>query len=119
MAKKVEKNSAVDNKDETENNFLTVLITAFSTVFLAELGDKTQVATLLLSAQSGRPTIVFLGAGLALICSSLVSVLLGRWLAKTLAPEKFEYLAGLLMIGIGLIIGIQASEGVLNTLQIN
>ena len=41
----------------------------FTTVFLAELGDKTQLATLLLSAQSGRPLLVFVGAALALVAS--------------------------------------------------
>ena len=61
--------------------FTTVLLTTFTTVFLAELGDKTQLATLLLSAQSGQPWVVFLGAALALISSSLVGVLVGRWLA--------------------------------------
>ena len=47
--------------------FATVLLTTFTTVFLAELGDKTQLATLLLSAQSGQPWLVFGGAALALI----------------------------------------------------
>jgi putative Ca2+/H+ antiporter (TMEM165/GDT1 family) len=64
--------------------------TTFTTVFLAELGDKTQLAALLLSAQSGRPVVVFVGASLALISSSLVGVLLGRWLAKVMAPQQLE-----------------------------
>jgi putative Ca2+/H+ antiporter (TMEM165/GDT1 family) len=84
------------------------LLTTFTTVFLAELGDKTQLAALLLAAQSGRPTIVFVGASLALISSSLVGVLLGRWLAKVLPPQQLERLAGLLMVGLGLWLGRQA-----------
>jgi putative Ca2+/H+ antiporter (TMEM165/GDT1 family) len=75
-------------------------LTTFTTVFLAELGDKTQLAALLLAAQSGRPAIVFVGASLALISSSLVGVLLGRWLAKVLPPQQLERLAGLLMVGL-------------------
>ena len=59
-------------------SFGAVFLTTFTTVFLAELGDKTQLAALLLSAESGRPVIVFIGASLALISSSLVGVLLGR-----------------------------------------
>jgi hypothetical protein len=62
--------------------WLQVFLTTATTVFLAELGDKTQLAALLLSAQSGRPAVVFVGASLALICSSLVGVLLGRWLSR-------------------------------------
>jgi putative Ca2+/H+ antiporter (TMEM165/GDT1 family) len=83
-------------------------LTTFTTVFLAELGDKTQLAALLLAAQSGRPAIVFVGASLALISSSLVGVLLGRWLAKVLPPQQLERLAGLLMVGLGLWLGRQA-----------
>ena len=64
-------------------SFIAVLFSTFTTVFVAELGDKTQLATLLL-AQSGSPVLVFIGAALALIASSLVGVLVGQWLAKTL-----------------------------------
>jgi putative Ca2+/H+ antiporter (TMEM165/GDT1 family) len=88
--------------------FLGALLTTFTTVFLAELGDKTQLAALLLSAQSGRPVLVFIGASLALISSSLVGVLLGRWLARLLPAHELERLAGLLMVGLSLWLGRQA-----------
>ena len=83
-------------------------ITTFTTVFLAELGDKTQLAALLLSAQSGKPGVVFIGASVALICSSLVGVLLGRWLDKLMPPQQLERLAGILMVALGLWLGRQA-----------
>ena len=83
----------------------------FTTVFLAELGDKTQLAALLLSAESGRPGVVFIGASLALICSSLVGVLLGRWLARLMPPQQLERLAGILMVALGLWLGRQAVLG--------
>ena len=95
--------------------FSAVLVTTFTTVFLAELGDKTQLATLLLSAQSGEPWLVFGGAALALICSSLVGVLVGRWLSKVMPPERLEQMAGLLMLGLGLWLGSQALQSLLNT----
>ncbi len=88
--------------------FLSVFLATFSTVFLAELGDKTQLAALLLSAESGRPLIVFCGASLALICSSLVGVLLGRWLARFIPAQLLERLAGILMVALGLWLGRQA-----------
>jgi len=94
--------------------FTTVLLTTFTTVFLAELGDKTQLATLLLSAQSGQPWLVFGGAALALICSSLVGVLVGRWLSTVMQPERLEQMAGLLMLGLGLWLGSQALQSVLS-----
>jgi putative Ca2+/H+ antiporter (TMEM165/GDT1 family) len=83
-------------------------VTTFTTVFLAELGDKTQLAALLLSAQSGKPGVVFIGASIALICSSLVGVLLGRWLSKLMPPQQLERLAGILMVALGLWLGRQA-----------
>ena len=76
--------------------FLSVFLATFSTVFLAELGDKTQLAAL------------FLGASLALICSSLVGVLLGRWLARFIPAQLLERLAGILMVALGLWLGRQA-----------
>ncbi len=97
-----------------DNSFIGIYITTFSTVFLAELGDKTQIATLLLSAQSSKPLIVFIGASIALIFSSLISVVLGRWLAGKLKPNTFNYIAGTLMIGLGLWIGVQASVSLFN-----
>ena len=94
--------------------FTTVLLTTFTTVFLAELGDKTQLATLLLSAQSGQPWLVFGGAALALICSSLVGVLVGRWLSTVMQPERLEQMAGLLMLGLGLWLGSQALQSLMS-----
>ncbi len=95
--------------------FNAVLLSTFTTVFLAELGDKTQLATLLLSAQSGEPWLVFIGAAMALICSSLVGVLVGRWLSTILAPERLEQMAGVLMVGLGLWLGSQALKSLLET----
>jgi putative Ca2+/H+ antiporter (TMEM165/GDT1 family) len=89
-----------------------VFLTTFTTVFLAELGDKTQLAALLLSAESGRPVLVFFGASLALISSSLVGVVLGRWLSRVLPPQQLERLAGILMVGLGLWLGRQAAVSV-------
>ena len=102
-----------DSKGADNPGFVAVLVSTFGTVFVAELGDKTRLATLLLSAQSGSPWLVFLGAALALICSSLVGVLLGQWLARVLPPGRVEQMAGLLMLGLGLWLGLQAARSML------
>ena len=81
-----------------EKNFLSIFITTFTTIFIAELGDKTQIATLMLSAESGKPIIVFIGSSIALISSSLVGVLIGKWLSNKISPDKFSFFTGLLMI---------------------
>lgn len=70
----------------------------FFTIFLAEMGDKTQLATLLMSAQSEAPWVVFLGAALALIATSLLGVLIGRFLATRLSPKTLETSAGALLL---------------------
>ena len=94
------------NVDKTNTNdsssFLSILITTFSTIFLAELADKTQLATLMLSAQSGRPLIIFIGAALALISTSLLGVLIGRWIANNLPRQRFTVLSGIIMLGLGI-----------------
>ena len=109
-------NTEKSSEDNSSKSFLYVFVTTFSTVFLAELGDKTQIATMLLTVQSRMPVVVFAGAALALICSSLVGVLLGRWLSKTMPAERFNYLAGILMVCIGILLGIQSTHSLIRNL---
>ena len=95
--------SKSESSDSNESNtFLSVFISTFSTIFLAELGDKTQLATLILSAQSGRPLIIFLGATLALISTSLLGVLIGRWIANNLPRQRFTLVSGIVMLSLGI-----------------
>tara|TARA_Y100000739_G_scaffold149427_1_gene128929 strand:- start:60 stop:386 length:327 start_codon:yes stop_codon:yes gene_type:complete len=87
-------------KEETkgEKRFSSIFLTTFTTIFIAELGDKTQIATLMLSAESGKPIIVFIASSLALVSSSLVGVLIGKWLSNKISPSKFTLFTSLLMI---------------------
>ena len=92
-------NIKLENKDNNiEKSFLSIFFTTFTTIFIAELGDKTQIATLMLSAESGKPIIVFLGSSLALISSSVVGVLIGKWLSKKISPSTFALFTGALML---------------------
>ena len=92
-------NSKLEKKESNiEKSFLSIFITTFTTIFIAELGDKTQIATLMLSAESGKPIIVFLGSSLALISSSIVGVLIGKWLSKKISPSNFALFTGVLMM---------------------
>ena len=96
-------NNKFEKKDNNlQKSFSSIFITTFTTIFIAELGDKTQIATLMLSAESGKPIIVFLGSSLALISSSIVGVLIGKWLSKKISPSKFALFTGALMMIISL-----------------
>ena len=93
----------LDKKEKNiEKSFLSIFFTTFTAIFIAELGDKTQIATLMLSAESGKPIIVFLGSSLALISSSVVGVLIGKWLSKKISPSKFALSTGALMVIVSL-----------------
>ena len=92
-------NSNLEKEENNLNkNFFSIFITTFTTIFIAELGDKTQIATLMLSAESGKPIIVFMGSSLALIGSSVVGVLIGKWISQKISPSKFSFFTGVLMI---------------------
>ena len=86
--------------------FWTVFSSTFLTIFLAEMGDKTQLATLLISAESQSPWIVFAGAATALIATSLLGVLIGYWLSKRLSPKILDIAVSILLLVIsGLLLG--------------
>ena len=80
-----------------------IFITAFSGILLAELGDKTQLANLSLSAKSGSILPVFLGSCLAFAVVTLATILLGTVLSKFLKPEYVRYSAATLFVAIGVL----------------
>lgn len=83
---------------EVGHSFWKVFTTTFITIFLAELGDKTQMATMLMSAESHQPWLIFAGAGAALIATTLLGVLVGRWLSTRLSPRTLDVSAGILLL---------------------
>lgn len=82
---------------------LKVLATVFVAVFIAELGDKTQLATMLFAADKEVSKLtVFLGASLALIVASGLGVLAGGVIAEYVSERLLRYVAGSGFIIIGL-----------------
>ena len=80
-----------------------VFLTIFASVFIAELGDKTQLATLLFAADKDVSKVaVFVGASLALIIASGIGVLAGSVLSEYINEKYLHYIAGIGFIGIGI-----------------
>ena len=79
-----------------------VLLTVFATVFIAELGDKTQLATLLFAADKEVSKLtVFFGASLALVLTSAIGVLAGGLISHYISARHLSYIAGAGFIAIG------------------
>ena len=81
---------------------LRFFLTVFSTIFLAELGDKTQLATLLYAADAEHSRLtVFLGSATALVVTSAIGVAMGGLAAQYVNPKMLSWLAGAGFILIG------------------
>jgi putative Ca2+/H+ antiporter (TMEM165/GDT1 family) len=83
---------------------LKTILYPFFLVFVAELGDKTQLATMLLSAKSNSIMTVFIGSSLALVCSSFIGVFAGAYITKYIPPHYIQNSAGVLFILMGILI---------------
>lgn len=94
--------SANQQQHSVKPNTRKIFVSTFITIFLAEIGDKTQLTTLLMTAESHNPWIVFAGAGSALVLTSFLGVLVGQWLASRISPRTLEVAAGssLLLISV-------------------
>jgi putative Ca2+/H+ antiporter (TMEM165/GDT1 family) len=80
-----------------------ILATIFTSVFIAELGDKTQLATMLFASDKDTSKLtVFLGASLALIATSAIGVLAGSVISQYVSEKTLHYLAGVGFIAIGI-----------------
>jgi putative Ca2+/H+ antiporter (TMEM165/GDT1 family) len=77
--------------------------TIFATVLLAELGDKTQLATMLFATNKENPKlVVFLAAAGALITASAIAVLAGGLIGRYVNPKYLSWIAGAGFIGVGI-----------------
>ena len=80
-----------------------IFLTVFGTVFIAELGDKTQLATMLFAAdQDVSKYTVFVAASLALVVASAIGVIAGSLLSEFINEKYLQYIAGSGFILIGI-----------------
>jgi putative Ca2+/H+ antiporter (TMEM165/GDT1 family) len=81
---------------------LKALATVFATVFMAELGDKTQLATVLFAADAKHnPWLIFVASSAALVCAAGLGVLAGGWLSRHIDTRMLSIVAGVGFIAIG------------------
>jgi len=81
---------------------IQALLTSAGLVLLMELGDKTMLTTICLSAQYRRPGLVLLATMIALATSSIIAVIVGFFLSTTFPIEIITYVSGILFIGLGI-----------------
>lgn len=82
---------------------LRLFATVFATIFVAELGDKTQLATLLYASDASHPRLtVFAASASALVLTSALGVLAGSLVAEFASPRVVRWVAGLGFVAVGL-----------------
>lgn len=90
---------------------MRTLLPIFLSIFIAELGDKTQLATLLFATNKNLSRLsVFVAASSALVCSSLLAVLIGGQLTRFVSPTALQAIAGagFVLIGVWMLIGLRS-----------
>lgn len=92
---------------------LSLLASTFATVFLAELGDKTQLAIVTISGTSTRPVAVFAGSSAALVLASLLGAGAGGSLSAVIPTNLLQLAAavGFLILGLRLIVRAGSDQG--------
>lgn len=93
-----ETSTSAGRSSQAGASFSGVMVFTFVTILLAEMGDKTQLTTLLMTAKSQSPGVVLLGSATALILTSLLGVMLGCWLANRVSPNVLNRSAGIILV---------------------
>jgi Ca2+/H+ antiporter, TMEM165/GDT1 family len=77
-------------------------LTAFSVIFLAELGDKTQLAVITMSASTKQPLSIFLGGSLAMVLLTGIASIAGEMVTKVVPEDMLSKIAAVLFVVIGI-----------------
>jgi putative Ca2+/H+ antiporter (TMEM165/GDT1 family) len=87
-----------------------LFVSTFVAVFVAELGDKTQLATLSLATGGGSRWVVFAGSALALVATSALAVVAGEAIARVVSPVWLKRGAGVLFLVLGVVMLVTKAE---------
>lgn len=83
---------------------IKIIFSTFFLVFLAELGDKTQLTTMLLAAQNESKWPILIGSSVALVCSSILGVLVGSVIDKYIPAHFIQTASAIAFIVIGVLL---------------
>jgi putative Ca2+/H+ antiporter (TMEM165/GDT1 family) len=81
-----------------------ILTATFLSIFLAELGDKTQIAAIIMTSKTSKPLAVFAGSMIAFAVVTLIGVTLGVLLTKFIPINTIKYLSAVAFISVGILI---------------
>ncbi|WP_147821739.1 TMEM165/GDT1 family protein [Salidesulfovibrio onnuriiensis] len=81
-----------------------LFVTTFATLFVAELGDKTQLACMLMTAETRKPWTVFFGSSLALVTVSFLGVMLASFICQYVSPNIIKKVAAAAFVVMGVLI---------------
>lgn len=98
-------------EDEDKPNRFGPFVTTLISFFLAEMGDKTQFATIALGAKYASLTMVVLGTTLGMMAANIPAVLLGERLAKYVPLSKMRFVAAALFAIFGILILLKVNFG--------
>ena len=90
---------------------LTLIATTFFAVFLAEMGDKTQLTTITLSSTTNKPLAVFIGSSVALVLATLLGALAGGSISNLIPAFLLKLLSGIVFLFIGVNLLTQSKQG--------
>jgi putative Ca2+/H+ antiporter (TMEM165/GDT1 family) len=88
-----------------------LVLSTFVAIFVAELGDKTQLATLSLASSADARWAVFLGSALALVATSAIAVLAGEAVGRLVPPIWIRRIAGVVFVVMGVLFLVPQREG--------
>ncbi len=92
-----------DSLDEEENkkSKFGPIVTVAIAFFIAEMGDKTQLMTIAIAAESSKPLFILMGTTVGMLIADGIGILGGAWLAKNVSPSLIKWIAGIVFLIFG------------------
>ena len=97
-----------EEKERAPEGNRSALAQAFSFNLLAEMGDKTQIAVIVIAAREAAPISVFAGASAGLVAVTALGLVVGQQLGRRLPPARVRLVSAVLFVGAGIVLVAEA-----------